>query len=225
MSEAIIRCEKLTKIYKLPAEKILAARDIDLEIYSGDYIAIMGPSGSGKTTLLDSLGCLGRITSGKLFVMGKDLSRAGEGELVSMRRQFMGFVFQDFLLIPSLTALENVQLPLYFARDNQDRGHAIKILEKVGLGKRINHLPGELSGGEKQRVAVARALVTSPKLLLADEPTGNLDSKTSQEIFDLFGKLNREDGLTIVLTTHNPKLGEQAKRIIYLKDGSIVGAL
>jgi len=222
MKECIIKAEKLTKVYKLPAEQIQAVKDIDLEIYAGDFIAIMGPSGSGKTTLLDSLGCLGKITRGSLSVMGKEVSQANEMTLVSMRRKFISFVFQDFLLIPTLTALENVELPLYFARAKQERKRPIELLEKVGLGQRINHLPKQLSGGEKQRVAIARALVTSPKVLFADEPTGNLDTKSSQEIFDLFKKINKEDGLTLVVTTHNPKFGAQADRVIYLKDGRSV---
>jgi len=222
MKDPIIKAEKLTKVYKLPAEQIQAVKDIDLEIYPGDFIAIMGPSGSGKTTLLDSLGCLGKITSGRLSVMGKDVSYANEMILVGMRRKFISFVFQDFLLIPTLTALENVELPLYFSRAPYDGKQAVNLLEKVGLAKRINHLPKELSGGEKQRVAIARALATSPKILFADEPTGNLDTKSSQEIFELFRKLNKEDGLTLVVTTHNPKLGAIANRIIYLKDGRIV---
>jgi putative ABC transport system ATP-binding protein len=222
MKECIIKAEKLTKIYVLPAEKIAAVRDIDLEIYAGDFIAIMGPSGSGKTTLLDSLGCLGKITSGKLTIMGKEVAQASERTLVSLRRQFISFVFQDFLLIPTLTALENVELPLYFSRKLSDRKHSLELLKKVGLGQRSNHLPRELSGGEKQRVAIARALATSAKILFADEPTGNLDTRSSQEIFDLFKQLNQEDNLTLVVTTHNPKLGSQARRIIYLKDGRIV---
>ncbi|HOX54279.1 MAG: ABC transporter ATP-binding protein [Candidatus Omnitrophica bacterium] len=221
MKECLIKTEKLTKIYKLPAEQIRAVRDIDLEIFAGDFISIMGPSGSGKTTLLDSLGCLTTITSGRLIVSGKDVSHANESELVSVRRKFISFVFQDFLLIPSLTVLENVMLPLYFARLPQDRNRAVEILEKVGLGHRINHLPKQISGGEKQRVAIARALAISPKLLLADEPTGNLDTKYAQEIFHIFKKLNQE-GLTIVVTTHNPNLGSQASRIIYLQDGKII---
>lgn len=222
MKDCVIKAEKLTKIYKLPAEQISAVKEIDLEIYAGDFIAIMGPSGSGKTTLLDSLGCLGRITGGKLQVMGKDVSHASENTLVAMRRKFVSFVFQDFLLIPSLSALENVQLPLYFSRSKMDSMRCIDMLKKVGLGSRINHLPSELSGGEKQRVAIARALAKSPKVLFADEPTGNLDTKNSEEIFSLFKKLNEDDGLTLVITTHNPKLGSQAKRIIYLKDGRMV---
>lgn len=222
MRDCIIKAEKLTKVYRLPAEDIRAIREIDLEIYAGDFIAIMGPSGSGKTTLLDSIGCLAPVSGGKLSVLGKDVSQSGESELVSIRRRFISFVFQDFLLIPSLTALENVLLPLYFARMAQNRKRAVELLEKVGLGHRLNHLPSQLSGGEKQRVCIARALVISPKLLLADEPTGNLDTKSSQEIFDIFLRLNKEEGLTIAVTTHNPKLGSQAKQILTLQDGRII---
>lgn len=222
MKKPIIKAEKLTKVYSLPAEDIKAIRDVDLEIFPGDFIAIMGPSGSGKTTLLDSLGCLAKITSGKLSIMEKDVSNANENTLVSMRREFLGFVFQDFLLIPSLTALENVELPLYFSRRIADKKHSVELLKKVGLGHRINHLPTQLSGGEKQRVAIARALATSPKILFADEPTGNLDTKTGQQIFHILKELNQKDGLTVVLTTHNNELGSQAARIIYLRDGFIV---
>ncbi|MEI8349559.1 MAG: ABC transporter ATP-binding protein [Candidatus Omnitrophota bacterium] len=222
MKDHVIHAEKLTKVYKLLAEEIYAVRDINLDIESGDFIAIMGPSGSGKTTLLDSLGCLSAITSGKLNILGKDVSHAKEKTLVLMRRKFLGFVFQDFLLIPTLTALENVQLPLFFARAQQRSSRAIELLERVGLGKRINHLPKEMSGGEKQRVAIARALVTGPKILFADEPTGNLDTKSGEQIFQILKDLNKSDGLTVILTTHNNKLGALASRIIYLKDGCIV---
>ena len=222
MKEYVIKANGLTKVYKLLAEEIYAVRDVNLEVAQGDFIAIMGPSGSGKTTLLDSLGCLTTITSGSLNILGKDVSQAKENILVSMRRKSLGFVFQDFLLIPTLTATENVQLPLLFARLPQQARQARELLERVGLGKRINHLPKELSGGEKQRVAIARALATFPKVLFADEPTGNLDTKNSQEIFELFRKLNKEDGLTLVVTTHNPVLGALADRIIYLKDGRVV---
>jgi len=182
----------------------------------------MVPSGSGKTTLLDILGCLDRVSTGKLEVLDKNVSVLKESSLVKVRRANIGFVFQEFLLIPTLTALENVELPLLFAKLPQERDLAVRLLEKVGLAKRINHLLKQLSGGERQRVAIARALVTSPKILFADEPTGNLDTKSGQQIFDIFKELNQKDGLTIVLTTHNNKLGLQAKRIIYLKDGRIV---
>ncbi len=222
MSEILIKAEKITKAYRLPAEEIKAVKDVDLEIRSGEFVAIMGPSGSGKTTLLDILGCLDKISSGRLQIMGKDVSRVNENSLVNIRRRNMGFVFQEFLLIPTLTALENVELPLIFSGLPQGREKAESLLKKVNLGHRVNHLPREMSGGERQRVAIARALVTSPRLLFADEPTGNLDTKTGQEIFNIFKDLNQKDGLTIVLTTHNNKLGSQAGRIIYLKDGRIV---
>jgi putative ABC transport system ATP-binding protein len=222
MKEYMIKANELTKVYKLLAEEIYAVRNVDLEVTEGDFIAIMGPSGSGKTTLLDSLGCLTTITSGSLNILGKDVSKAKENMLVTMRRKSLGFVFQDFLLIPTLTAIENVQLPLLFARLPQQARQARELLERVGLGKRINHLPKELSGGEKQRVAIARALITSPKILFADEPTGNLDTKSSEDIFGLLADLNKKENLTVILTTHNPKLGSQATRMIYLKDGGIV---
>ena len=222
MSECLIKAEKLTKIYQLPAEQIAAVRDVDLEINAGDFIAIMGPSGSGKTTLLDTLGCLSTITSGRLTVMGKDVSRAKERMLVTMRRTVISFVFQDFLLVPSLTARENVALPVYFSRRKIDPQRPVALLQKVGLANRINHLPSELSGGEKQRVSIARALATDPRILFADEPTGNLDSRNSQEIFALFRKLNREEGLTLVVSTHNSELAALAGRVLYLKDGRVV---
>ena len=222
MNDILIKAQKIIKTYKLFAEEINAVRDLDLEIQRGEFIAVMGPSGSGKTTLLDILGCLDRVSSGKLEVFGKDVSFLKETSLVNIRRGNMGFVFQDFLLIPTLTALENVKLPLLFAGLREESEKAAGLLQKVGLANRINHLPKEMSGGEKQRVAIARALVTSPKILFADEPTGNLDTKSGQEIFQILKELNQKDGLTIVLTTHNKKLGSQAGRIIYLKDGLIV---
>jgi len=199
-----------------------AVKDVNLEIYQGEFIAIMGPSGSGKTTLLDILGCLDRVSTGRLKVLDYDVSALKESSLVKIRRANIGFVFQEYLLIPTLTALENVELPLLFAKLPQGRQLAVNLLQQVGLGSRNNHLPKELSGGERQRVAIARALVTSPKILFADEPTGNLDTKNGQQIFDIFKELNQKDGLTIVLATHNNKLGLQAKRIIHLKDGRIV---
>ncbi|MCB4756978.1 MAG: ABC transporter ATP-binding protein [Elusimicrobia bacterium] len=221
MNESLIHAEKLTKVYKLPAEEIQALLGIDLDIRAGEFISVMGPSGSGKTTLLDSLGCLTTISGGKLVVAGKDVSDGKESALLSVRRGLISFVFQDFLLISSLSTLENVLLPLYFAKRPADTGKARDLLLKVGLEHRLNHLPSQLSGGEKQRVAIARALVTSPKILFADEPTGNLDTKSSQEIFDLFKRVNKEEGLTIFVVTHNPALGSQASRTIRLQDGRI----
>jgi putative ABC transport system ATP-binding protein len=222
MNKLIVKAKKLTKVYKLLAEDIAAVNNIDLEISPGEFVSIMGPSGSGKTTLLDMIGCLDSITSGRLEILGNDVSKTKESELVNIRRGNIGFIFQDFSLIPSLTALENIQLTLYFAGIKQETRESINILEKVGLGHRINHLPKQLSGGEKQRVAIARALAAEPKFLLADEPTGHLDTENSQEIFNVFKQLNQEKGLTIIVATHDTELGLQAKRVIYLQDGKIV---
>ena len=222
MKKAIIKAMGLTKVYIRGTEEVYAVNGIDLEINDGDFIALMGPSGSGKTTLLDLIGCLDNVSSGRLEVFGKDVSRVKEKSLVGLRRGHIGFIFQEFLLIPSLTAIENVELSLYFARRPQERKKLLQLFDKVGLGHRVNHLPKEMSGGERQRVAIARALAVSPKFLIADEPTGNLDTRSSQEIFDIFKKINKEEGLTIILATHNPKLGSQADRIVYLKDGKIV---
>lgn len=222
MTRSVIKASSLTKIYIRGTEEVYAVNGIDFEIMDGDFIALMGPSGSGKTTLLDLIGCLDNVSSGKLEVFGKDVSNAKETGLVGLRRGHIGFIFQEFLLIPSLTAIENVELSLYFARRPQERKKLIQLFEKVGLAHRVNHLPKEMSGGERQRVAIARALAVSPKFLIADEPTGNLDTKSSQEIFDIFKNINKSEGLTIILATHNPKLGSQADRIIYLKDGKIV---
>ena len=222
MKKTIIRAEGLTKVYIRGTEEVYAVNGIDLEINDCDFIALMGPSGSGKTTLLDLIGCLDNISSGKLEVFGRDVSNVKENRLVGLRRGHIGFIFQEFLLIPSLTAIENVELSLYFARRPQERKKLLQLFERVGLGHRIDHLPKEMSGGERQRVAIARALAVSPKFLIADEPTGNLDTRSSQEIVDIFKRINKDEGLTVILATHNPRLGSQADRIIYLKDGRIV---
>ena len=222
MNELIVKAKNLTKVYKLFAEDVVAVNNVDLEIGSGEFVSIMGPSGSGKTTLLDIIGCLDSITSGRLEILGHDVSKTKEGRLVDIRRGTIGFIFQDFSLIPSLTALENIQLTLYFAGMKQEMQKSINLLKKVGLGHRINHLPRQLSGGEKQRVAIARALATEQKFLLADEPTGHLDTENSQEIFDIFKQLNKEKGLTVIVATHDAELGLKAGRVIYLKDGKIV---
>jgi putative ABC transport system ATP-binding protein len=222
MDEPIIRAENLRKVYALPGEQIAALQGVSVDVYQGDFIAIMGPSGSGKTTLLDILGCLDSLTSGSLTVLGHDLSHSKEKHLPNIRRKNIGFVFQDFFLIPTLTALENVELPLYFAKIPHNRERSVQLLKKVGMEHRINHLPKQMSGGEMQRVAIARALATSPKIVLADEPTGNLDTKKSHEIFSLFRTLNQEEGVTILVVTHDRKLGQQADRVIHLEDGKIV---
>jgi putative ABC transport system ATP-binding protein len=221
MEEPIIRAERLTKVYRLPAEDVVAVDGVDLEVRKSDFISLMGPSGSGKTTLLDLIGCLDSISSGTLTIFGKDVSNADESDLVATRRGLIGFVFQEFLLLPELTAVENVELPMTFARMPRDRARARELLEKVGLGGRANHLPRELSGGERQRVAIARSLAVSPSLLLADEPTGNLDTKNSRDIYSVFEQLNRQDGLTIVVATHDQELGQRAGRVVRLVDGRI----
>ncbi len=222
-AETIIRAETLSRIYHTPAEDIAAVDAVDLEIGAGEFVALMGPSGSGKTTLLDLLGCLDMPSSGRLCVLGTEVSELREHQLVKVRRQGVSFVFQEFLLVPTLTALENVMLPLCFGGRRADDGQAAALLEKVGLGGRASHLPAELSGGERQRVAVARALVTRPRLLLADEPTGNLDSANARAIFSLLHDLAAA-GLTIVAATHDQELGPTAGRVVQLRDGRIMAA-
>ena len=221
MRDAVIRTEKLTKVYKLPAEKIIALNEIDLDVSPGEFVAIMGPSGAGKTTLLNLIGCLDGPTSGSIRVLDQELSSLKERQLVLLRRKNIGFVFQDFFLVSSLTALENVQLPLIFAKMQHGNDRAADLLESVGLGHRLDHLPHELSGGEMQRVAIARALATGPQILLADEPSGNLDTKTARSIFDLFRRFNEKEGLTVLVATHNTKLAHAADRIVHLADGRI----
>jgi putative ABC transport system ATP-binding protein len=218
----IIKAEKLTKLYKLAAEIVHAVDGIDFEIQSGEFLAVMGPSGSGKTTLLDIIGCLDSISGGRLEILGKDVSRLPERKLVNIRRGRIGFVFQDFSLIPTLTAMENVRYGGWLAGRNTSPGKAMGYLDKVGLSGRAAHLPRQLSGGEKQRVAIARALAVEPEILIADEPTGHLDSVNSQAIVDLLIKLNAKDGLTVILATHDIGLGKQCSRIISLRDGKIV---
>jgi putative ABC transport system ATP-binding protein len=220
MEENIIQTENLTKTYKLPGEEVKALRGVNFSIKQGDFVSIMGPSGSGKTTLMNLLGCLDNPTSGELTILGHNVTRLKEKDVSDIRRKNIGFVFQDFYLIPSLSTLENVEMAMYFSRKGVDKSQAINILEKVGLSHRLKHLPNKLSGGEMQRVAIARALAISPKILLADEPTGNLDSKNTQNIFDLLKQLN-EEGLTIIMVTHNTKLGTQCKRTIFMADGNI----
>jgi len=220
--DRIVAAEKLTKSYELPAETVMAVNEVDLTIRSGEFVSLMGPSGSGKTTLLDVIGCLDSVSSGTLQVFGEDVSSAREDDLVRLRRGRIGFVFQEFLLLPELTALENVQLPAIFARRPIGREKAMELLQKVGLESRATHLPQELSGGERQRVAIARALATSNMLLLADEPTGNLDSKNSDAVYTTFARLNEEDKLTIVVATHDERLGSVTGRTIRLVDGTIV---
>jgi len=221
MKDFAIRTSKLKKIYSSGFEEIVALKEVDIEITKGEFVTIMGPSGAGKTTFLNLVGCLDKPTSGRLDILGCNPMELNEGKLSRIRVDKIGFVFEDFLLISSLNTLENVQLPLIFARNYKNNNRPIDLLKRVGLSHRLTHFPNELSGGELQRVAVARALVNNPQILLADEPTGNLDTKNAQALFDLFRELNREEGLTIVVATHNIRLGHSTDRIIHLNDGKI----
>jgi len=222
-SPAVVECTKLCKTYNAgtPAQ-VNALCDINLSIREGEFVAVQGASGSGKSTLLNCIGCLDVPTSGSVCIDGQDVSKLSEDGLALVRRKKVGFVFQTFNIIPSLTALQNVELPMVFAgMPAAERVRkAVETLEKVGLGGRMDHKPNELSGGELQRVAIARALVNDPKLILADEPTGNLDSKTSVEVIEVLRKLNAE-GRTIVMITHDANIAAAAERQIYLKDGKI----
>jgi putative ABC transport system ATP-binding protein len=211
----------LKKVYRLFAEEIVALKEIDLEIPGGQFVSIMGPSGAGKTTLLNLIGCLDGVTSGSMLVLGRDVCAASKKERRLLRLEKLGFVFQEFFLVRSLTAAENVELPLVFAGRTTASGRSVELLEKVGLGGRSGHLPPELSGGEMQRVAIARALANRPEILLADEPTGNLDTKNARAIYALFRALSREEGITVIAATHNVRLAYEADRVIHLREGVI----
>lgn len=219
----LIETKNLTKIYKIGKIKIPAISGIDLKIKEGDFVAIMGPSGSGKSTLMNLLGCLDQPTSGDYFLDAEEISKKSDRQLAKIRGKKVGFVFQSFNLLPRYTALANVELPLIYLGLKAKERHkkAKKVLEEVGLAHRINHKPNTLSGGEVQRVAIARALVTSPVVILADEPTGNLDSKSGRQVMEYLKKLN-EKGVTIILVTHEPHIAAYASRIIHLKDGKII---
>jgi putative ABC transport system ATP-binding protein len=221
-TRSILLAEKVKKIYRTGAESVEALRSLDLEIAAGEFVAVMGPSGSGKTTLLNCLSGLDDIDGGKVLVEDLEIHKLSDSKRTQHRAERMGFVFQSFNLIPVFSAVENVELPLLLAgRSAGDaRRRAEETLERVGLGHRKNHRPNELSGGEQQRVTVARALAGQPAIVWADEPTGNLDSETALSIMDLFRELNRE-GLTLVVVTHDPSIGEMAGRLITMRDGAI----
>ncbi|MDD1761417.1 MAG: ABC transporter ATP-binding protein [Methanothrix sp.] len=218
----IIEARNLVKTYRRGREEIHALKNVDFGVDEGEFVSIIGPSGSGKTALLNVLGCLDTPSSGSLRLNGIETCGLKERELVKVRRDNIGFVFQQFYLMPTLTARENIELPLLFSRKDCNKNRIDEVLQMVGLADRGDHLPGQLSGGEMQRVAIGRALINDPKIILADEPTGNLDSATSQMIFELFRELNRK-GLTLVIVTHNLELARQAQKMYTLRDGQIVG--
>lgn len=222
MKEKIIHLESIVKNYKVGTQIVRALRSVSIDIYKGEYVAIMGASGSGKSTLMNVIGCLDTPTSGKYILNGKDASRLSDDQLAEIRNSEIGFVFQVFNLLPRNSALENVMLPLVYSgiRKNERKRRAEETLGDVGLKDRMEHKPNELSGGQRQRVAIARALVNKPALLLADEPTGNLDSKISEEIMKLFADIHSK-GNTLVMVTHEEDIAKHAHRIIRLKDGEI----
>ncbi len=218
----MIEATKLTKVYQMGDEQVHALRGVSFAVQKKDFIAIMGPSGSGKSTMLHIIGCLDRPTAGELFIEGLNVQEAGGNKLAEIRNQKIGFVFQNFNLMAKATAVENVELPLIYAgiRKRERRQRALAALERVGLSDRIKHRPPELSGGQRQRVAIARAMVTEPAFILADEPTGALDTTTSGQILDLFAELN-DEGNTVILITHDPTVAQRTHRIIELLDGRI----
>lgn len=222
MSNSLIRITNIKRDFILGSETINVLKGIDLHINKGEYVALMGPSGSGKSTLMNLLGCLDTPTSGRYVLNGKDVSQMVDNELAEIRNKEIGFVFQTFNLLPRTTALDNVALPMIYAgySKNDRKIRAEEVLAQVGLDDRMDHQPNQLSGGQRQRVAIARALVNKPSIILADEPTGNLDSKTSEEIMKLFGEIH-SNGNTVILVTHEEDIASHAHRIIRLRDGMI----
>lgn len=218
----MIQTIDLKKSFPRGDETVHALNGVSLDIIKGEFLSIVGSSGSGKTTFLNIISALDKPSSGKLIIEGVDISSYPERKLIAVRRKYFGFIFQYFFLIPTLTVSENIQLPLMFAGVKKTDKQIMELLAKVGISERKNHLPGQLSGGEMQRVAIARALVNDPEIVVADEPTGNLDSTNSQKIFDLFRTLNKELGVTIICATHNLDLANQSDRIVHLKDGLVL---
>lgn len=223
MKRVIVKTDNVSKIYRLGKVDVPALHGVSFEIEEGSFTAIMGPSGCGKSTLMNMIGCLDRPTDGTVYIDEHEISKASDDELAVIRNRRIGFVFQRFNLLPRLNAVENVELPLLYAHapENGRRQRAIEVLSIVGVADRANHKPAELSGGQIQKVAIARALVNKPAIILADEPTGNLDSKSGEELMEIFGKLNSM-GVTIIMVTHDRDIAQFSKRIIHLKDGRVV---
>ena len=223
MADIVVKLENVVKTYSMGESEVHALRGISFQIEQGEFLSIMGPSGSGKSTCMNMIGCLDRPTSGLVEINGEETAKMTENELAVLRNQTVGFVFQQYHLIPSMNVLENVMLPLKYAHveHSERKERAEEALEAVGLGDRLKHRPHELSGGQKQRVAIARAMITQPKILLADEPTGALDSTTGKQVMELFKRINQEQGTTIIIVTHDPRIGESTKRCIRILDGQI----
>jgi ABC-type lipoprotein export system ATPase subunit len=222
---ALIELRNVCKTYDLGEVRVEALRSANLQIQKGEYVALIGPSGSGKSTLMNTLGCLDKPTSGSYLLQGEEVAAMSRDQLARIRNQYIGFVFQNFNLLARTSALENVELPLLYGKSltaRQRHERAIAMLERVGLGERLDHHPGQLSGGQQQRVAIARALVNEPAILMGDEPTGNLDSRTSREVIQLFQQLNEQQGITVILVTHDQEVARHARRKIVLRDGQII---
>jgi putative ABC transport system ATP-binding protein len=219
----VIQLDGITKVYRMGNVAVAALQGVDLSIGEGEMVAIMGPSGSGKSTLMNIIGCLDVPTSGHYYLEGEDIGGVGDNRLAAIRNRKIGFVFQTYNLLPRLSALANVELPLMYGSGRDRRKRAVEALERVGLGARIGHRPTELSGGEQQRVGIARALVKEPTLLLTDEPTGNLDSRSSVEIMAILQRLNREEGIPVVVVTHDRDIAQHTQRIVSILDGLVVG--
>ncbi len=224
MNEIVVKLDNVVKTYFMGENEVHALRGISFEILQGEFVSIMGPSGSGKSTCMNMIGCLDRPTSGIVEINGKQTAKMTEKELAVLRNQTVGFIFQQYHLIPAMTILENVMLPLKYQKVPKEERiqRAKKVLDEVGLAERLNHRPNELSGGQKQRVAVARAMITKPKILLADEPTGALDTQTGNQVMELFRTINKEQNTTIIIVTHDPRIGANTKRCIKILDGQII---
>jgi putative ABC transport system ATP-binding protein len=220
-TDSLIQIESVTKVYGSGDAAVAALRDFSFSVATGESVAVMGPSGSGKSTLMNILGCLDTPSSGRYWFAGQDVSRLNETQLAHVRNRRIGFVFQQFQLLPKLSAWRNVELPLLYRNVRDRRSLALRALEQVGLGNRVDHRPNQLSGGQQQRVAIARALVTDPDLILADEPTGNLDTASSRDVLAVLRELN-EQGRTIIVITHDPEVAPVAKRTVHMRDGQMV---